>query len=449
MTPEQIEAFELPEGFETWSLTKKQEFIDELKYNWKYWARPSQLPPNLNWDGWLILAGRGFGKTRTGAEWVKQKMIEEPGCRVAVVGMTIGAAREVCFKGDSGLLSVIPPRLIPPKGYNSTNGQLKLTNGSIAYLYSGQDPEKLRGPQHHYAWIDELAAYQYARDTFDNLIMGLRLGRHPQWVVTTTPKPTPLIIDLVNQASREPERVVITSGSTFENKMLPESTLNALRDRYENTTLGRQELYADLILEDPSALWKQELIDNLRVDPVFPEDPNFVEIVVAVDPSMAAEGERESETGIIVVGRHKNGQCYILEDASLTRPTPDAWGRRVIEIYHKWKANKVVAEVNQGFDLVTNLLSTLDPHMPLKKVYATRGGKFLRAEPIAALYEQGKVHHCGMFLELEIQMRSWCVGKPSPDRLDAMVWGVTEIMLGGGIADVFSPMQLPRIPRMY
>lgn len=429
----------LPVGFETWSLEKKNLFIKSLKYNWEFWARPEQRIPDLNgeWDIWMILSGRGWGKTRTGAEAIKKLMLENPGCRIGIIGMTAGAIRDTCYEGESGLIEVMPPDEILK--YNRSLGQLTLKNGSRSFSFSGSDPEKLRGFQSHYLWMDELCAFSYAQEAWDMGVMGLRLGKHPRIIITTTPKPSPLIVELVNRGKAEPNKVVLTTGSTFDNSAnLPDSTLAALKSRYEGTTMGRQELYAELILDDPGALWNRALLEGNRVSGVRKED--MAEIVVAIDPSMSRTTERESETGMIVAGRHaRDGRCYILEDCSRLRPSPEEWGRLAISKYHEYQANKIVAEVNQGYDLVTNLLSTIDPKVPLKKVYATRGGKFLRAEPIAALYEQGKVKHVGLFPELEDQMTQWVPGKASPDRLDALVWAVTQLMLGGGIADFANP----------
>lgn len=444
---------ELPHDFDEWPIEAKQKFLNELKYRWEFWARPEQLPPDdEDWDIWVLLAGRGFGKTRTGAEYIKQVMIDQPQVRVGIIGQTIAAVRDVCVEGESGLLAVIPDDQILK--YNRSLGQLKLKNGSMAFGFSGADPEKLRGFQSHYLWMDELAAWDYEQATFDMALMGLRLGRHPRIVITTTPKPSVLVVDLVNRSKSEPDKVRITTGSTFDNAAnLPQSQLDALRARYEGTTLGRQELYAELILDDPDALWSRTLIDQNRLKEFAVRPKDMVEIVVAIDPSMAAGGVRDSETGIIVAGRDANGIAYVLEDASLLRPSPDTWARKAIEKYHQYQANRIVAEVNQGYDLVENILKTKAEQsgqtVPVKKVYATRGGKFLRAEPVAALYEQGRIKHVGMFSELEDQMTQWIPGKPSPDRLDALVWAMTQLMLGGGLAEFHSPVNLPRLPGAF
>lgn len=427
----------LPVEWADWTLEQKQRFIDELKFNWRNWARPNQLPPEGDWDIWLLMAGRGFGKTRTGAEFIKERMLAEPGIRVGVIGQTVGAARDVCIEGESGLRSVINPAL--EEKYNRSLGQLILKNGSRVQTFSGNDPEKLRGFQSHYLWLDELCAYQYAQATYDMALMGMRLGRNPRMVVTTTPKPTPLIIEMVNRSRSEPDRVRITTGSTFDNAAnLAESTLIALRARYEGTSLGRQELYAELILEEPGALWKRSQIDQYRVDPKDFKIEDMAEIVVGVDPNMSQSTERTTECGIVVVGRGYDGHGYLIHDGSLLRPSPDAWANQVVNLYNEYKANLVVAEVNQGYDLVTHTIHTVNDKVPVKKVYSVRG-KMLRAEPVAAMAEQGRVHHVGTFDALEDQMVQWVPGNQSPDRLDALVHGFTKVLLGGGAAEAFVP----------
>lgn len=436
---------ELPPEWDTWTLEQKLSFTDELKYNWRNWARPNQLPPEGDWDIWLLLAGRGFGKSRTGAEYMKERMLAEPGIRIGIIGQTIGAARDICVEGESGLLAVLNPNIV--QKYNRSLGQLKLKNGSMAFTFSGGDPEKLRGFQSHYLWFDELCAFTEAQATYDMALMGMRLGRNPRMVITTTPKPTPLIVELVNRSRSEPDRVRITTGSTFDNAAnLAESTLNSLRARYEGTTLGRQELYAELILEEPGALWKRNKVDENRLPDGAVRIEDMAEIVVGVDPNMSQSTERATECGIIVAGRGRDGRGYLLHDGSMLRPSPDAWASRVVELYHKYQANQVVAEVNQGYDLVTHTIHTIDPKVPVKKVYSVRG-KSLRAEPIAALAEQGRIHHVGHSYDaLEDQMVQWVPGNPSPDRLDAYVHAFTKLMLGGGLAEFFSPNDLPRLP---
>lgn len=442
----------LPADFDSWSLDRKNQFIKSLKFNWDFWARPEQRLPDLTkpWNIWMILSGRGWGKTRTGAEAIKKLMLDNPGCRIGIIGMTAGAVRDTCYEGESGLLSVLPPEMYDRANggkYNRSLGQLTLSNGSMAFSFSGSDPEKLRGFQSNFLWMDELCAFAYAQEAWDMAMFGLRLGKHPRVIITTTPKPSPLIVELVRRGNEEPESVILTTGSTFDNAAnLPKEQLDQLRKRYEGTTMGRQELYAELILDDPGALWKRDLIEELRISVHDFDLTKMQKIVIAIDPSMSAVTERDSETGMIVAALGANGHAYVIEDCSLLRPSPDTWTNLAIAKYHEYAANRVVAEVNQGYDLVTNLFNTKDDTVPVKKVYATKGGKFLRAEPVAALYEQHRVHHVGLHGKLEDQMTQWVPGKPSPDRLDALVWAITDLMLGGGVAEFFSPVKLPRLP---
>lgn len=437
----------LPDDWESWSVDRQKVFLDEIKYNWRLWARPEQLAPEDDeWDILFLMCGRGFGKTRTGAEYVREQCIAHPGIRIGMIGQTIGAVRDIMIEGESGLLGVTPPEEI--KKYNRSLGQVHFNNGSICHSFSGADPEKLRGFQSHYVWMDELAAWQYERATFDQAMMGLRLGRHPRVIITTTPKPSALVVDLLEMARLEPRRVRMVTGSTFDNSAnLPDATLASLRARYEGTTLGRQELYAEVILDDPRALWKRDQLDLDRLDPVAFRLTDMAQIVVGVDPSMSESGQRATETGIIVVGRGYDGHGYLIADCSIMRPSPDTWARQVVSVYHQYHADKVVAEVNQGYDLVKHVLATVDPSVPIKKVYSCRG-KELRAQPIAAFAEQHRMHHVGHFPDLEDQLTQWVpgTGQASPDRLDAYVHGFTEVMLGGGIAEFYAPGSLPRLP---
>jgi phage terminase large subunit-like protein len=437
----------LPDDWDEWSIEDKTAFLHALKYDWKLWARPEQYQPGEDWDICLVLAGRGAGKSRMGSEWIRQKAESRPGARIALVGPTYAAVRDVQVEGDSGLLNVCPPGTISK--WNKSLGQLTFTNGSKAFSYSGNDPEKFRGPQHDFAWVDELCAMQYASETWDMMLMGLRLGAHPQIMITTTPKPIPIIIELVQRSQTDAHAVRIVRGSTFDNAAnLPASTLAALRARYEGTHLGRQELYADLILDAPGALWQRSLFDAYRIDPHGDKPlPDMVKIVVAVDPGLSTTTERMTETGIVVAGLGSDRRGYILADLSEERPSPDTWAKIVVNAYKTFRADRIVAEVNNGGDLVEHTIRTVDPKVPYKKVYASRG-KQTRAEPISALYEQGRVSHVGTFHALEDQMCAWVPGDPSPDRMDAVVWALTEIMLGGGIGEIYVPdeRQLGRVP---
>lgn len=351
--------------------------------------------------------------------------LRNPEVQVAVVTPTFGDLRRVAFEGVSGILKTLPEECLMSgrgHGYNSSASEIRLYNGSKIMGFSATEPDRLRGPQFHRAWCDELAAWRYP-EAFDQLMFALRLGDRPQCVITTTPKPTPLIRQLMERPD-----TIMTSGSTFENAdNLAASTLQMLRDRYEGTTLGRQELYAEVIDAMEGALWSPSLIDRHRVR----DYPELANIIVAVDPAVTS-GSDSDETGLVVVARDGDGAYYVVEDKS-GRYSPDQWGKVAVDLFHKWDADRIVAEVNNGGDLVERLIRTVDHTVRFKSVHATRG-KLVRAEPIAALYEQGKVHHVGVFPELESQMCTYTGErpKPSPDRLDALVWGLSELSKSRG-----------------
>jgi len=396
-----------------------------LRTEWLDTARDKQLQPKTDHYIWLILAGRGWGKTRTGAQDIALYALRNPNSNCAVVAPTHGDLRRVCFGGPSGLISIIPRECFlksnDQKGYSSSVSEIRLFNGSKITGYAAQEPERLRGPQFHRAWCDEVAAWRYP-ETFDQLMFGLRLGEKPQCVITTTPKPTKLIKELV-----ERKDVLVTSGSTFENEAnLADSALSMLKDKYEGTNLGRQELYAEIIEDFEGALWKPELIDKARIH----EDRDLSQIIVAIDPAVTANANSD-ETGIVVVGKDYNNHYYVLEDLSGRHP-PEKWGRIAINAFYEWEADRIVAEVNNGGDLVERLIRNIDNQISYRSVRATRG-KILRAEPISALYEQERVHHVGAFSELESQMCSYTGDtNSSPDRLDALVWGLTELSKSKG-----------------
>lgn len=383
---------------------------------WPFWARPEQLTPPGEWNVWLILSGRGWGKTRTGAEDVKAYGLAHPECRIAIVAPTFADARDTCVEGDSGLLSVLPRGAL--KKYNRTLGELELTNGAHYKLFSAAQPDRMRGPQHHRAWCDELAAWEYTQDAWDQLMFGLRLGMRPQVIVTTTPRPKHLLYELLARPD-----VRVTRGSTFDNAAnLAPPALESLRARYAGTRLGRQELAGEILDDTPGALWKRDAIEAQRVTKL----PDLKRVVVAIDPAVTS-GEGSDETGVIVAGLGVDGHGYVLDDRS-RRATPDAWAREAVAAYHSRKADRIVAEVNNGGDLVALTIRTVDASVAYKAVHASRG-KQARAEPVAALYEQGRIHHCGAFPDLEDQLTTWTQGDASPDRLDALVWAVTELML--------------------
>lgn len=405
------------------SLSEKEKQF--LKYHWPFWARPDQLAPEGDWTTWLLLAGRGFGKTRCGAEWVIQKARENPGCLIALVGETAADARKVMVEGDSGILSISPPDFMPT--YAPTNRQLVWPNGSVALTYNATQPDQLRGPQHHFAWSDEIAKWQYMQDSWDQLQFGLRLGKAPQQVVTTTPRPLPLIRKLVS----DPDTVV-TRGRTMDNAAnLAANFLRKIEETYGGSRLGRQELEGEILDDIPGALWTRESIDINRLTEV-PKD--LVRVIVAVDPATSND-EGSDEHGIVVVGvaRDEDGYMrgYVLDDASM-KGSPEDWARQAVKMYRKWEADKIVAEKNQGGEMVSSVIKAVDRNVPIKLVHASRG-KIIRAEPISALYEQNRVHHVGRFDKLEDQMCTFSAdniranGMGSPDRVDALVWGLTEV----------------------
>ena len=396
-------------------------WIRAARWRWtQEQARTEQLAPDGDWSVWLYLAGRGAGKTRTAAEWLANEAIRQPDTRWAIVAPTYADARDVCVEGESGILNVLR-RYKVLLDYNRSIGEIVLVNGSRIKLFSADKPDRFRGPQHHGAWCDELAAYRYS-DAWHQLQFGLRLGAHPRIIVTTTPRPIKLIKEL---SAREDGSVAITRGSTFDNaKNLAPSALADLRLRYEGTRLGRQELYGEIVDDVEGAMWSRNMIEESRVK----EAPNLVRIVVAIDPAVTS-GEDSDETGIVVCGITPDGHYYVLEDLTC-RVSPEKWARIAVEAYHSWKADRIVGETNNGGDMIELLLRQVDPTISYKKLTATRG-KLVRAEPVAALYEQGRAHHVGMFDKLEDQMCNFTIdSNDSPDRMDAMVWAMHELLAG-------------------
>lgn len=391
-----------------------------LEWDWEQWARPEQLPPSGDWQTWLVLAGRGFGKTRCGAEWARAQISSGKCRRLALVGPTAADVRDVLVEGESGLMAVSPPWDKPV--YEPTKRRVTWRNGAIATLYSADEPERLRGPQHDGAVCDELASWRYIDDAWNMLMFGLRLGMDPRVVVTTTPKPIRLVRELMTAPT-----TAVTRGSTYDNAAnLAPAFLQKILTSYEGTRLGRQEIHAEILEDVPGALWKRADIDALRVRQV----PDLTRIVVAVDPAVTSR-DGSDETGIIVAGRSPDGHGYVLEDLS-GRWSPDEWARRAVDAFKRHSADRIVAEVNQGGDLVEKTIRTVDETVPFKAVRATRG-KVTRAEPVAALYEQGRIHHLGTFGALEDQQATYTPEgyDGSPDRVDALVWAFSELMLEG------------------
>lgn len=399
-----------------------------LRHHWRLWAHAGQLPPHGEWLGWLILAGRGFGKTRAGAEWVRAIAENDPQARIALVGASLGEARSVMVEGDSGLLALAPrgrrPRFEPSKR------QLRWPSGAQATLFAAGEPESLRGPQHSHAWCDEIAKWDNgkAESAWDNLLLGLRLGERPQVVATTTPRAVPLLKRLLDH----PE-VAVTRGRTFDNKAnLPPRFIAAVRREYGRSALGRQELDGELITDIEGALWTRALLEACRTAAASGTGGGWSRVVVGVDPPASAQGDA---CGIVVCALGEDGTAHVLADASVEKASPERWARAVSRTAQGWQADRVVAEANQGGAMVESVLRAADLVLPVRLVHA-RQGKTARAEPIAALYEAGRVRHAGQFPALEDQLCGLLAGGAyegpgrSPDRADALVWALTELMLG-------------------
>src|SRR5438876_2591117 len=344
-----------------------------LLYEWTFWARPNQSPPNGEWRVWLVLAGRGFGKTRTGAEMIRARVTARTAHRLALVAPTAGDARDVMVEGESGILAISPPWERPR--YEPSKRRLTWPNGAIATLYSADEPERLRGPQHDATWCDELGSWRYP-EAWDMLMLGMRLGADPRIVVTTTPRPTKLIRALIADPT-----AVVTRGSTYENRTnLAPAFLQQIIRKYEGTRLGRQELEAEILDDVPGALWTRGVIEASRACSA----PTLLRVVVAIDPA-ASSSEDADETGIIVAGRDGQGQGWVLADASGRYP-PAEWAKTAIAAYRAHRADRVVAEVNNGGEMVEATLRVINPYLPSRAVPASRG-KLTSAEPVAALYE--------------------------------------------------------------
>jgi len=404
---------------------------DVVLTNWPMWARAAQLPPDGEWRVWLIMAGRGFGKTRAGAEWVRMVAEGNHATRIALVASSLHEARSVMVEGESGIMAVSPPHMRPR--YEPSLRRLVWPNGAQALLYSAAEAEALRGPQHSHAWCDEIAKWDdnqgQARRCWDNLMLGLRLGEAPQIVATTTPRAVPLVRRLMAQVSEDGD-VVLTRGSTLENEAnLPGRFIADVTREFGGTVLGRQELDGELIDDLPGALWTRALLETCRETATVPA---MRRVIVGVDPPASAEGDA---CGIVVCGLGDDGVARVLTDATVEKASPERWARAVAETARTWSADRVVAEANQGGAMVEAVLRAANATLPLRLVHATRG-KAARAEPVAALYETGRVRHAGMFARLEDELCGLLPGGTyqgpgrSPDRADACVWALTELMLG-------------------
>jgi phage terminase large subunit-like protein len=420
------------QAVERWLAVLSAGEADFLLHDWQLWARDDQLPPPLsqgsaNWTTWLILGGRGAGKTRAGAEWVRGLALGKPPFatapveRIALVGETLVDARAVMIDGPSGLLAIHPTGERPT--YNASRRELTWPNGAVAQLFSADDPESLRGPQFGAAWSDELAKWRYAQATWDMLQFCLRLGDHPRQAVTTTPRPIPLLKRLIADPA-----TAISRARTQDNAAnLAPSFLSAVVVSYQGTRLGRQELDGELIEDRPDALWQRETIEQARIR----EAPPLEYIVVAIDPPVTS-GPRADACGIVAAGRSEDGRAHILADATVQGVQPLDWALAAVSLYESLEADCIVAEVNQGGELVAEMLRQVAPTIAIRQVRATRG-KYLRAGPAATLYRRGLVSHAGVFPELEDQMcdfgREGLSDGSSPDRLDALVWALTELIL--------------------
>ncbi len=401
-----------------------------LLHDWRFWARPNQIipgtpgaaEPRSDWVFWLALAGRGWGKTRVGSESVRD-WARDPKARILMIAPTASDVRDVMIEGPSGLMSCYPPDAKP--FYIPSRHLLQFPSGAVGITRSADEPERLRGPQFTKFWADELCAWRYPTDAWDQIMFGFRLkSERLQGIITTTPKPIGVLKELVQSKD-----CVVTRGSSYENRLnLSETYYEKVIAPYEGTRLGRQEIYAEILTDIPGALWKQQMIDATRIRLGEVRWDLLTRIVVAVDPAVS-KGENSAETGIVVVALTQSGHVVVLDDLSL-RGSPEEWGTVVVNAYRSKRADKVVGEVNNGGDLVGSNLMAIAPNIPFRAVHASRG-KYKRAEPVAALYERGRVHHVGVFGELERQMTEYVPGseEASPDRMDALVWGITELLI--------------------
>ena len=398
--------------------TKREELehlIEEWSYRWSIQARDKQQLPPGDWMIWAIIPGRGFGKTRTGAETVRIWSEQVP--IIHIIGRTATDMRDTMIEGPAGLLSVHPDYNRPK--YEPSKKRITWPNGCKAQLFSADEPDVLRGPQCYKLWADEVASWKYS-ESWDMALMGLRLGDLPQGIVTTTPRPIPLIKEMV----KDPDNYV-TTGNTFENREnLSQVFFKKVVSKYEGTRLGKQELYAEILEDMEGALWTQELIEKAHVS----KAPDLLRIVVAIDPAVTSDPDSD-ETGIVTAGIGTDDHCYILDDLTGIY-TPTEWARRAIGAYTTRKADRIIGEANNGGDLIEQVLRTLNSDVSYSKVWASRG-KVTRAEPVVALYEQHRIKHVGSLPELEAEMTTWAAkeGEKSPNRVDALVWAVTELML--------------------
>lgn len=393
---------------------------------WPFWELCSQRAPDGPWRVWLVMAGRGFGKTRMGAEWVRARAEEDGKARIALVGATAAEARSVMVEGESGLLSLSAGR--HTMQWEPSLRRIRWSNGAEARLYSAAEPEGLRGPQHHFAWADEIAKWPHGVAAWDNLSLGMRLGEDPRIVATTTPRPVPLLKRLVDEPGVERR-----GGRTRDNIHLPAAFIAAVAG-HAGTRLGRQELEGELIEDHEHALWTRETIEACRAREV----PELVRVVIGVDPPASEGGDA---CGIVAVGLSADGQGWVLADESVSGASPARWAEAVASAAARWGADRVIAEKNNGGDMVEAVLRGADAALPVRLVHAARG-KATRAEPVAALYEKGRIRHAGGFPALEDELCGLIAGGGyegpgrSPDRADALVWALWDLMLRQGVRRV-------------
>jgi predicted phage terminase large subunit-like protein len=392
---------------------------DRIEHDWPSVARPEQRVPPGDWNIWLYLAGRGAGKSRAGAEAVREGVESGRYGRIALIAPTAADARDVMLEGPSGIMSICPNSTRP--SFEPSKRRITFVTGATATIFSAEEPDRLRGPQHDLIWADELAAWKDAQHVWDMSMFGLRVGSRPRAIVTTTPRPIPLIRALLK---RDGQDVRVTRGRTSDNaKNLPPSFLESIVGRYRGTRLGRQELDAEILDDVVGALWSRDLIEQTRRAAA----PACRRLVVGIDPSISI-GEDSNETGLVVAGLGIDDHAYVLADES-GKLAPIEWARRACRLYRSWAADRVIAEKNQGGQMVEATIRTVDHNVSFRAVHASRG-KVTRAEPVAALFEQGRAHLVGSFPQLEDQMATYSAGSTdSPDRLDAMVWALTELMI--------------------
>ncbi len=406
--------------------------LERWSHDWLQFSHPHQRPPDAAqaggaWRTWLILGGRGAGKTRAGAQWVRALALGElpyaaPGGRIALIGESEHEVREVMIEGVSGLLAVHRPHERPV--WIPSRRRVEWPNGTVAQAFSAEDPESLRGPQFHAAWADELAKWRHAEAAFEVLQFGLRLGAHPRQVITTTPRPIALLKRLIADPATAPTR----AGTQANARHLSPAFLDHVLERYAGTRVGRQEIDGEIVEDRADALWSRALLETCRVDVAPPVE----RIVVAVDPP-ASTGKRADACGLVAAGRAANGMIYVMADETVAGLSPAGWAAKAIALWHRVEADALIVEVNQGGDMVRAVIGEADRSVPVVPVRASRG-KWLRAEPVAALYEQGKVKHAGVFPALEDEMcdfaRDGLSSGRSPDRLDALVWAVASLSFG-------------------